>query len=315
MNIASETSSAGIISSASQVRDDYSLSGQLEAVRLNGVCTMEMVKTLIEMVAKFSCEVQLLKSDNTAMKQQLSDLQQFRVPLPASPSGTVSDTRDVAPKTYRDILTSGGGHPASTTVSSRPKLQPSLPVSSGIASDNQADNGFTTVMRKRKGNNPTAIPSGVPNPLTKPRPLLIGNKSGSSLSTVPKRVRTKALFVSRFSPEVSSAEVEQSLNDQLELVSLKCTRLKTKYNSYSSFHISVSEDDFDLINDANLWPTGCLIAPYYGRLNPDQIYSAENPTASRPPSPTTGVPTPNPDRESVSINTDGAPVEGIGALG
>jgi hypothetical protein len=117
----------------------------------------------------------------------------------------------------------------------------------------------------------------------KPRTLLIGNKNGSSLPTVPKRVRTKALFVSRFSPEVSSADVEQSLKDQLELASLKCTKLKTKYDSYSSFHISVSEDDFHLINNADVWPAGCLVAPYFGRLNPDQIYSVANLTPFVPP--------------------------------
>jgi hypothetical protein len=41
-----------------------------------------MVKSLIEMVTKLSCEVQELKSDNTALKLQLRDLHQFRIPAP-----------------------------------------------------------------------------------------------------------------------------------------------------------------------------------------------------------------------------------------
>jgi hypothetical protein len=39
---------------------------QLEAVRANGICTMEMVQSLVLMVSKISSEVQQLKiNDNT----------------------------------------------------------------------------------------------------------------------------------------------------------------------------------------------------------------------------------------------------------
>jgi hypothetical protein len=77
-------------------------------------------------------------------------------------------------------------------------------------------------------------------------------RSDSSLTTVQKRVRTKALFVSRFSPDVSLAGVEQSLKVQLELAFLTSTKLKTKLNSYSSFHISVSQGDFHLITNTGV---------------------------------------------------------------
>jgi hypothetical protein len=61
----------------SPVSDKDSLNGQLEAVRLNGVCTIEMVKSLLEMVTKLSLEVQQLKGDNTALNLQLRDLRQI----------------------------------------------------------------------------------------------------------------------------------------------------------------------------------------------------------------------------------------------
>jgi hypothetical protein len=50
----------------------------------------------------------------------------------------------------------------------------------------------------------------------------------------------------------------------------------------------VSEDDFHLINNTDVWPNGCLIAPYYGWLNPDQIYTVPMSAVSRPPTPGTG---------------------------
>jgi hypothetical protein len=34
-------------------------------------------------------------------------------------------------------------------------------------------------------------------------------------------------------------------------------------------------EDFPLINNTGVWPNGCLIAPLYGQLNSDQIYSPE----------------------------------------
>jgi hypothetical protein len=59
----------------SSIGDNASLSMQLEAVCANGVCTMEMVQSLIVMVTKLSSEVHLLRIDDT-LKKQLHDLQQ-----------------------------------------------------------------------------------------------------------------------------------------------------------------------------------------------------------------------------------------------
>ena len=56
---------------------------------------------------------------------------------------------------------------------------------------------------------------------------------------------TKSL-VSRFSPNVTSLDIKESLNEQLTLSSLVCARPKTKHSTYTSFHISVHEDNFPL---------------------------------------------------------------------
>jgi hypothetical protein len=102
-------------------------------------------------------------------------------------------------------------------------------------------------------------------------------RNSASLPIVSKRERSKALFVSRFSPEVMAADVEKSLKEQLSLKRLVCTRLKTKFNAYASFHILVHEEDFPLINNTGVWPNGCLIAPFYGKLTSDQVYSFSAP--------------------------------------
>jgi hypothetical protein len=142
----------------------------------------------------------------------------------------------------------------------------------------EAADGFITVSYKKK---PT---SGTPpvNTVRHTRQPLIAVRDSASLPIVSKRERSKALFVSRFSPEVMAADVEKSLKEQLSLKRLVCTRLKTKFNAYASFHISVNEDDFPLINNTGVWPNGCLIAPFYGKLTSDQVYSSSAPLMSVP---------------------------------
>jgi hypothetical protein len=123
--------------------------------------------------------------------------------------------------------------------------------------------GFVTVSRKRK----TTVPPAVKN-----------IKSRRLLPTVTKKERSKAIFVSRFSSDVTTDDVEKSLKEQLSLKKLVYTRLKTKFSTYTSFHVSVIDDEFPLINNTGVWPARCLIAPFYGKLIiPDQVYSSSTP--------------------------------------
>jgi hypothetical protein len=56
---------------------------------------------------------------------------------------------------------------------------------------------------------------------------------------------------------------------------LACIRLKTKFNLCASFRISVTEDEFPLINKIGVRPSGRLISPYYGNLTLHQIFRSE----------------------------------------
>jgi hypothetical protein len=68
---------------ASRIGENDSLRVQLEAVRANGICTMEMVDSLVVMVSKLSSEVQQLRIDDT-LKTQLRDLQQAPTHVPST---------------------------------------------------------------------------------------------------------------------------------------------------------------------------------------------------------------------------------------
>jgi hypothetical protein len=103
------------------------------------------------------------------------------------------------------------------------------------------------------------------------RMSLIGVRSVSTLPIGTKRPRTKSVFGSRFSPYVSAKDTENCFLEQLKLSSVTCTWLRTKFNSHASFHVLVNEEGFPLINNTGVWPSGCLIAPLFGRLSAEQI--------------------------------------------
>ncbi|KAI5754557.1 hypothetical protein M8J77_009532 [Diaphorina citri] len=45
-----------------------------------------------------------------------------------------------------------------------------------------------------------------------------------------------------------------------------CSKMKTRHTSYSSFHLSIPEDQKDLINCNDAWPEGVLVKPFTGKL-------------------------------------------------
>jgi hypothetical protein len=242
----------------------------------------------MNMVTNLAKEVIDLKSDNTQLKQEIRDLHSLievslrpasqciareqRI-LPAEMTNKEAPSIQLPSAALPNISI-----PAETTLSYRDVAAAGLPPSAI-----QDPDGFKTVTSRKKTaiNNPAAESAAVKKVKPRRQPL-IGVSSSLSLSVISKPERSKALFVSRFSPEVTADDVHKSLKEQLNLKRLVCTKLKTKFNSYSSFHISVTEDEFSVINNIDVWPSGCLIAPYYGKLTPDQIFTPSTPEVGAP---------------------------------
>jgi hypothetical protein len=154
-----------------------------------------------------------------------------------------------------------GCNPGATAVTSPAK--DFVPESSVVTCENYY--GFVTVLRKKLVSPSPVNPSATVYTANKPRIHIIGVISSSSLSVMQKTVRRKSYeyFVSCLCLEVTTSDAGKYLKDQLQLASFTCTRLIAKYvyNSYASFHVSVVEYDFHLINNTGIWPDGCSIAP------------------------------------------------------
>lgn len=70
--------------------------------------------------------------------------------------------------------------------------------------------------------------------------------------------RSKALAVCRFPPQVTASDTEVP-KEQLKPSSLVCASLKTKFDSSASFNVSVSETDFHLLNNTELFDCPILL--------------------------------------------------------
>ena len=258
----------------------------LETIRLNSQSAVDILKTLLDLVHKLNDDVTHLKHDNSSLKLELKKCKELMVNPPMNvnyaTTGSMS-SQPVSRSMPSECTVSTGAFPVlakssvpatsssadAVVLSYRDVASAGLPSKPDVPTDSE---GFVPVVRKKK---PIAV--SVNNTIKPRRQPLIGVRNSASLPTVVKKERTKALFVSRFCPEVSAADVEKSLKEQLSLKKLICTRLKTKFNTYSSYHVLVLEDEFPLINNTGVWPTGCLIAPFYGKLKPDQMYSPSTP--------------------------------------
>jgi hypothetical protein len=297
---------------------------QLETIRLNGQCAVDLLKSLLDLVHKLNEDVMHLKNDNTSLKLQLNELKESVGPQPriiAHATGRSLASQPIlknAPKKHQVASTaisspiSASSVPAAGTSADDKVLSYKDVASAGLPSANAVpvdSDGFVLVTRKKK---PTADPayrgkiaaSSPPAETAaisriKPRRQpLIGVRNSATLPVV-KREKMKALFVSRFSPEVAADDIRKSLEEQLSLKKLACTRLKTKFNSYASFHVSVTEDEFSLINDVSVWPSGVIIAPYYGKLEPNQVYTPVAPEAGVSAAPIVTV-----DNSAVNVTAD-----------
>jgi len=219
-----ETSPSLACDLAPQFKGIESLSAQLEAVRLSGFAAIVYLRTLLKWSWNYRMKSASCEVTTSLSKQKLRALLVRLYPVCWSLCPDV---------TWRHLFLKTSQLRATRMY-------------------------YPQAVRKGRAQPPDSLPNAAANLPKKSRPPMIGVRSSSSLSVVPRRAKTKSLFVSRISPEVTTADIERSLNEQLKLKSL-LHPAKTTFNSYASVHISVVEDDFHLINNTGAWPSGCLI--------------------------------------------------------
>lgn len=162
--------------------------------------------------------------------------------------------------------------------------QPTSGRSPAVPRDGNSDNGWVQVNRRKQRNGSGDVGGdGVSRQRSRGAVPKIGKRSAEQLSgsqslpmvrTPMVRERMSALFVSRFAATVSSEDIKTMVQNTVSptLSHLKVTKIKTRYmDLYSSFHVEVQASDFEKIDNVDVWPDGCLIKPYYGKLISDVV--------------------------------------------
>lgn len=107
----------------------------------------------------------------------------------------------------------------------------------------------------------------------------MGSRKSDVVSSV---VTTKysQYFVSRINPVVSAEAFTHDLMSSAEgLTSIKCSKMKTRHSSYTSFHVVIPADQCSLVEKDSAWPEGSFVKIFEGRLLPNFIIESFDSTA------------------------------------
>lgn len=259
------------------LHSEESLSVQLETVRLNSVSIIDTVSTILEYVKELEKEMKELKSENAALKIQMAEILILNKDSSLhKPTQQDLNLGQQSTKSYSSVLSENVKQAKSAMSKNSLTHLASNSKANEVSVPTICNSDITITQSSNKHQIDTDGFQLVSKPKKKGRIHRVGTLSSSKLEMAPERVKTKALFVSRFSPKVNANNIEDSLKHHTNLRLLSVSKLKTKYQTYSSFHISVDERDFEFLNNPEVWPTGCLIAPFYGKLKSEQLFAPSN---------------------------------------
>lgn len=118
-------------------------------------------------------------------------------------------------------------------------------------------------------------PSGINSARPKARtPALFGASETCKLIVAPPSTRRRALFVTKLNPDTSCVDISSHLSS-VGVEEVECRKLKTRYDSYASFHVSVAAKDFEKLSDPTVWPKSCLFKAFRGALREDLLHASE----------------------------------------
>jgi hypothetical protein len=110
---------------------------------------------------------------------------------------------------------------------------------------------------------------------------IIGKATTQTKLKSARRMKHLDIFVSRLDPDTVKTEVEEDVKNVIraddgliaDVSQVSCVQLKTKHDSYASFHVCILLRDTsfnraaDILMSADIWPVGTLIRRFYSVKN------------------------------------------------
>ncbi|KAH9367611.1 hypothetical protein HPB48_009982 [Haemaphysalis longicornis] len=103
-----------------------------------------------------------------------------------------------------------------------------------------------------------------------------GTSKLSKVKAVPRKPISKALFASRLDPRTLIEDVKDLLKPFLGDKTVQYVKLRTKYDSYASFHLSGDDEAFAAMNSPDVWPEGSIFHQFFGQLDESRVAEAKN---------------------------------------
>lgn len=96
----------------------------------------------------------------------------------------------------------------------------------------------------------------------------------NKLCVVSPSTSLRALFVTKLAPDIICKDDSSRLSS-VGIDKVECRHLKTRFDTYGSFHVAAAAEDFEKLADPAVWPKSSLFKPFRGTLQRDMLHASE----------------------------------------
>lgn len=259
---------------------------ELETQSKNNVALCERIDILSERYEKINWDLKEVKENNLMLNSLIKKsecLKKHNVTV--TPALNVSQRSGVRPT---DFISNGSS--TGTIHSQRSQMETSGDSGRGLTSNNitysrvvtnssfvnkpeenkahengmSDDDGFVVYNSRRRRSVPKRSlnrnsSDSTPQDASVPRPI-VGKKTGGD-NRLRAATKRSWVFVSRLDTSVTKENLELYLKNS-KVEDFVCLELETKYDTYKSFKIGVSDISFEKIMDPEFWDEGILVKEY-----------------------------------------------------
>ena len=193
---------------------------------------------------------------------------------PAAPPVALPSAPISAPLSAPPHSTSATAAPPPVSSATSPEHS-SAPMLNAIVGNTSVSNQFTAP-RPPTGNQPATAPKGNrgraasknrwkenqhSRDSSRPR-TIIGKSVRDGLTSVKGADLTTNRYIGRWDNNVTTDGVKEFITNQNVTV-VELEELPTKHGRFKSFRLRVKKSDLKMIEDANFWPEGILLSPFF----------------------------------------------------
>lgn len=228
------------------------------------------VNALIKVIGKSSSDVEDLKKENRILTERINLLVVGNKPTQnGGDTALLSFSKAVKGKTTKNLNKKEAN--VVECIVEESKFHDEIGQEMGLLNEKSPEKSsveWTTVTSKKQKVQRAKLEklAGI---VKRNKKLIVGNSASGSHLVKP---RSRSLFVTRFEPITKAEDIEKLVKDAAAVTDVTCTKLNTKREGYSSFHVSIPEADYQNVSAPEVWPKGVLVLPFYGKLKADQIF-------------------------------------------